>query len=276
MQQAGLYIVATPIGNLEDISHRATRILGEVDLVVAEDTRHSRVLLEHYGIQRPLQSLHEHNEQERIPALLAQLEGGATIALVSDAGTPLISDPGFRLVRQAAARGVRVVPIPGPSAVTAALSSAGLPTDRFVFEGFLPPRSGMRRRCLESMRLESRTMVFFESGRRIQASLADLADIFTGAREAVICRELTKQFESILRGSLEQLRSLVDADANQRRGEFTVLVAGCAEREGAIDGLELARQLMEFLPASQAARVAARVTGGDRRSIYDGLQPETG
>ena len=272
MLPAALYVVATPIGNLEDMTHRATRILSEAALVVAEDTRRSRILLDHYGIQRPLTSLHEHNEADKIPFLLERISNGDAVALISDAGTPLISDPGYRLVHHVAEAEMAVIPIPGPSAVTAALSVAGLPTDRFVFEGFLPARAGSRQKKLQQMLHEQRTMIFFESSHRIAACLGDMRDAFSGQRRGVICRELTKQFETVLRGSLDDLVERLGTDARQQKGEFVVLVEGADEPDVAIDGLALARELMEYLPASQAARVAARVTGGDRREIYSRLK----
>ena len=273
MHSAALYVVATPIGNLEDITYRAVRLLAEADLVVAEDTRRSRILLEHYDIRQPMISLHEHNEQERIPELLNRLSSGESLALISDAGTPLISDPGYRLVREAASAGVPVIPVPGPSSVTAALCVAGLPTDRFAFEGFLPARPGNRRKQLGGLAREPRTLVFFESSHRIEACLADMRETFTGARQAVICRELTKQFETVLRGSLDELIARLEQSARQRKGEFVIVIEGAREPGDSLDSMDLARQLLEYLPASQAARVAARVVGGNRRDIYERLQP---
>lgn len=273
MHSAALYVVATPIGNLEDITYRAVRLLAEADLVVAEDTRRSRILLEHYDIRQPMISLHEHNEQERIPELLNRLSSGESMALISDAGTPLISDPGYRLVREAASAGVPVIPVPGPSSVTAALCVAGLPTDRFAFEGFLPARPGNRRKQLGGLAREPRTLVFFESSHRIEACLADMRETFTGARQAVICRELTKQFETVLRGSLDELIARLEQSARQRKGEFVIAIEGAREPGESLDSMDLARQLLEYLPASQAARVAARVVGGNRRDIYERLQP---
>lgn len=273
MHSAALYVVATPIGNLEDITYRAVRLLAEADLVVAEDTRRSRILLEHYDIRQPMISLHEHNEQERIPELLNRLSSGESMALISDAGTPLISDPGYRLVREAASAGVPVIPVPGPSSVTAALCVAGLPTDRFAFEGFLPARPGNRRKQLAGLAREPRTLVFFESSHRIEACLADMRETFTGARQAVICRELTKQFETVLRGSLDELIARLEQSARQRKGEFVMVIEGARESGESLDSMDLARQLLEYLPASQAARVAARVVGGNRRDIYERLQP---
>ena len=273
MHSAALYVVATPIGNLEDITYRAVRLLAEADLVVAEDTRRSRILLEHYDIRQPMISLHEHNEQERIPELLNRLSSGESMALISDAGTPLISDPGYRLVREAASAGVPVIPVPGPSSVTAALCVAGLPTDRFAFEGFLPARPRNRRKQLGGLAREPRTLVFFESSHRIEACLADMRETFTGARQAVICRELTKQFETVLRGSLDELIARLEQSARQRKGEFVIVIEGAREPGDSLDSMDLARQLLEYLPASQAARVAARVVGGNRRDIYERLQP---
>jgi len=273
MHSAALYVVATPIGNLEDITYRAVRLLAEADLIVAEDTRRSRILLEHHDIRQPMISLHEHNEQERIPELLNRLSSGESMALISDAGTPLISDPGYRLVREAASAGVPVIPVPGPRSVTAALCVVGPPTDRFAFEGFLPGRPGNRRKQLVGLAREPRTLVFFESSHRIEACLADMRETFTGARQAVICRELTKQFETVLRGSLDELIARLEQSARQRKGEFVIVIEGAREPGESLDSMDLARQLLEYLPASQAARVAARVVGGNRRDIYERLQP---
>jgi 16S rRNA (cytidine1402-2'-O)-methyltransferase len=271
MQEPGLYVVATPIGNLEDLSPRAGQVLASVAAIAAEDTRHTRILLDRKGIHTPMLALHEHNEERVLPSLLERIRQGEAIALVSDAGTPLISDPGFRLVQAAAAAGLPVFAIPGPSALTAALSVAGLPSDRFVFEGFLPSRAGARRKRLAAFADEDRTMVFFEASHRIAACLEDLQTVFGADRAAVLCRELTKRFETVLRGSLQQLRERLDADANQVKGEFTLLVAGRRTTAFASRGEELARALLEYLPASQAARVAARITGDSRREIYAAL-----
>ncbi|HSM68841.1 MAG TPA: 16S rRNA (cytidine(1402)-2'-O)-methyltransferase [Xanthomonadales bacterium] len=275
MLSPGLYVVATPIGNREDITLRALRVLAEADCIAAEDTRHSRVLLEFHGIDaRPL-SLHEHNEEQRIPGLLDRIRNGEAVALISDAGTPLISDPGFRLVRAVSEAGLAVHPVPGPSAVSAALSVAGLPTDRFRFEGFLPARPAARRKRLAALRDNPATLVLFETGRRIQSSLEDMQAVFGAGRRAVICRELTKQFETILRGPLEALSAQVEADADQSKGEFVILVEGSEAGEAMVDGLALAQALTEFLPASQAARVAAKLSGGSRRDIYAALGSDT-
>ena len=224
-----LYIVATPIGNLEDITLRALRILKEVDLIAAEDTRHTRKLLDHYGIDKPLTSCHEHNEKTKARDLVARLERGENVALVSDAGTPTLSDPGYRLVRQAVEAGVNVVPVPGPSALTAALGASGLPTDRFVFEGFLPAKKGERRKRLNKLREETRTLVFYEAPHRIKESLADLLEIL-GDRELVLGREITKVYEEFIRGRLSEV--IVQAEHRELRGEITLVVTG-VEQESA-------------------------------------------
>jgi len=270
MSEACLYIVATPIGNLEDITLRALRILGEVAVIAAEDTRHSRQLLAHHGIERPLVALHEHNEEAQAPRLVQRIRAGESVALVSDAGTPLLSDPGYRLVRLAIENGVPVVPVPGPSAVTAALSVCGLPTDRFAFEGFLPAKRAARLARLQALRHEPRTLVLFETGRRLEDALADLDEAFGPEREVAVCRELTKRFETVLRGALAGVRARVAEDADQRRGEFVLVVAGAeaAPREGLAEALDLARVLREHLGASQAARIAAQVHGVSRRELY--------
>jgi 16S rRNA (cytidine1402-2'-O)-methyltransferase len=271
MNQGTLYIVATPIGNLEDITARAVETLKSVDLVAAEDTRHTRKLFDRFGISTRLIALHEHNEKEKSADLVRHLQEGSSIALVSDAGTPLVSDPGFRLVQAAASAGIRVSPIPGASAVTAALSVSALPTDRFTFEGFLPAKQSARRASLEALVNERRTLVFFESSHRIVASLADMQDIFGADRQAALCREMTKQFETILRGSLAELSEQIEADANQTRGEFVIVVAGKErdESQELAEGLELANALLEHLPASKAAKVAAKITGASRRELYE-------
>lgn len=276
MKPACLHVVATPIGNLEDISIRALAVLSEVDVVAAEDTRRTRQLLARHGIDRPLLALHEHNEEKQAPSLVARLLAGESVALVSDAGTPLLSDPGFRLVRLAAEAGIDVVAVPGPSAITAALSVSGLPTDRFVFEGFLPSKEAARLKRLAALAGESRTLVFFESSHRIQAALDDLASAFGPDRPAAVCRELTKQFETVLRGSLAQVRAAVAADPDQRKGEFVVLVAGDegSAEESLARALELARELKPHLGASQAARIASKIHGTPRRDVYQALGSE--
>jgi 16S rRNA (cytidine1402-2'-O)-methyltransferase len=272
MLDPGLYVVATPIGNLEDISFRAVRVLKEANCIAAEDTRHSRILLNHYGVDTSLVSLHEHNEENQIPKMLARIINGEAIALISDAGTPLISDPGFQLVKALAAENVPVFSVPGPSAVTAALSIAGIASDRFRFEGFLPAKSSARLKRLTFLQNEDATLVFFESSHRIEASLTDMQLAFGPDREAALCRELTKRFETVIRGSLQEIQHRIGADGDQRRGEFVVLVSGIEQQTPDIDGIELARALREHLPASQAAKVAAKITGTPRKEIYESLK----
>lgn len=267
-----LYIVATPIGNLDDISQRALQVLAKVDRIAAEDTRHSQRLLGHYGIRTPLGSLHEHNERQKVEGLLAELEQGLSLALISDAGTPLISDPGFPLVRAARARGIRVVPVPGCCAAICALSAAGLPTDRFVFEGFLPARGGQRENRLRELADESCTLVFYESSHRILDSLASMAEVFGEARRAVVARELTKTYETIRDGTLAGLLEWIRADAQQQKGEFVVLVEGAPAR--ASDALDAATEhvlatLLEELSVKQSAALAAKLTGVAKKRLYE-------
>ncbi len=265
-----LYIVATPIGNLGDISQRAINTLKTVQLVAAEDTRHSGQLMRHFGVSTPMQAYHEHNEQQQTPRLLERLKAGENIALISDAGTPLISDPGFNLVRAAIAQGVCVSPIPGASSIMAALSVAGLPTDRFIFEGFLPAKSTGRRRRLEALRDDTRTLVLLESSHRILASLEDMRDVMGTDRQAVIARELTKNFETILSGTLQNLAQQVAEDSNQQKGEFVVMLHGAPQPED--DTLLEAQRVMGYLlselPIKKAAALAASITGSSKNKLY--------
>lgn len=231
MSAGTLFVVATPIGNLDDISPRALRVLREVALVAAEDTRHSIRLFQHFGIETPLAACHEHNEREEGGRFISRLQGGEDVALISDAGTPLISDPGFHLVRQAQALGIRVVPVPGSCALIAALSAAGLPSDRFIFEGFLPAKAAGRRSRLQAVQEEPRTLIFYEAPHRLLESLADMRDVFGGKRRAVLARELSKTFETIRSLPLAELHDWVASDSNQQRGECVVLVAGGRRRK---------------------------------------------
>ena len=265
-----LYVVATPIGNLGDLSPRALDTLRSVAAVCAEDTRHTRQLLSHYGVERPLIALHEHNEAELADKLVARMRGGDALALVSDAGTPLVSDPGFRLVRAAREAGIKVSPIPGASAVIAALSVAGLPSDRFVFEGFLPAKTAARRERLSQLASETRTLVLYESSHRIADALDDLVTVFGASRRAVVARELTKLFETVLDGPLDALRARIEADPNQSKGEFVVLVQGIGEEADArvIEGRRLYAKLSEHLPPSTAAKLAAELSGAPRKALY--------
>ena len=265
-----LYVVATPIGNLDDLSPRAARILGEADLIACEDTRHTAHLLAACGIRTPTISYFEHNEDRRTPELLGRLSMGATIALVSDAGTPAISDPGYRLVHAALEAGVRVVALPGPSAAIAALSIAGLPTNRFVFEGFLPQRDGPRLQHLKALAREPRTMVFYEAARRLADTLAAMVEVFGSDRQAAIVREITKAFEETIRGTLAELQARIAAA--EPRGEITLIVAGAPATPAAPDSaasgvtLELLREA--GLSLKQASAVIAKLTGASRRDIY--------
>jgi 16S rRNA (cytidine1402-2'-O)-methyltransferase len=265
-----LHVVATPIGNLGDLSPRALQVLRSVAAVCAEDTRHTRQLLAHFGIERPLLALHQHNEDAATAPLVARLLAGEDLALVSDAGTPLVSDPGFRLVRAARAAGVKISPVPGACAFVAALSVAGLPSDRFVFEGFLPAKAAARRERLAALAGEPRTLAFYESSHRIQDTLEDMRSAFGGDRPAVLGRELTKLFETVLDGELAALCERVAADPDQRRGEFVVLVQGVGEDADArvAEGRRIYAKLSAHLPPSTAARVAAELSGAPRKALY--------
>jgi 16S rRNA (cytidine1402-2'-O)-methyltransferase len=273
MEHTGkLWVVATPIGNLDDLSARAREILCNVELIAAEDTRHSAALLKHIGSGVRTFALHEHNEREASEQLVQRMRDGATIALISDAGTPLVSDPGFRLVRAARDAGITVSPLPGACAAIAALSVAGLPSDRFVFEGFLPAKSAARRAHLETLRAETRTLIFYESSHRVADALDDLVAVFGGGRRAVIARELTKLFETVLDGTLAELVARVAADANQQRGEFVLLIAGADEDAYAarlVEGRRIFELLRRELPPSRAAKVAAEISGASRKLLYD-------
>ena len=269
-RQAGtLFVVATPIGNLGDLSPRAVDVLRAVEAICAEDTRHSKPLLQQFGIDRPLIALHDHNEQAATPKLVERMQGGHSLALISDAGTPLISDPGFRLVRAAREAGLRVSPVPGPSAVIAALSAAGIGSDRFYFEGFLPPKSAARRQRLAELSTLQATLVFYESSHRIVESLQDLLSVFAERRMA-LARELTKRFETILDGPIESVLQRVQSDPDQQRGEFVLIVEAVADRSAAqlAEGRRLMALLSPHLSPSQAARLAAEISGAPRKEIY--------
>lgn len=270
VQPGCLWVVATPIGHRDDLSARAIETLRAVAVIAAEDTRHSRPLLLHHGVATPLVALHDYNEREVVDALVARLQGGESVALISDAGTPLISDPGFRLVRAARAAGIRCAPVPGACAAIAALSVAGLPSDRFVFEGFLPPKAAARRSRLRELAGEPRTIIFYESSHRVAESLADMRDVFGAEREAVLARELTKMFETVLGEPLAALAARVAADPDQQRGEHVILVAGRGEEADArlAEGQRVFAILRDELPPTKAAKLAAAISGAPRKALY--------
>jgi len=272
VQPGALWVVATPIGHRDDLSARAIATLRAVAVIAAEDTRHSRPLLLHHGIDTPLIALHEHNERDALDAIVRRLQAGDAVALISDAGTPLISDPGFRLVRAARAAGIRCIPVPGACAAIAALSVAGLPSDRFVFEGFLPPKPAARRSRLQELAGEARTVIFYESSHRVAESLADMRDIFGGGREAVLARELTKLFETVLGEPLAELAARVAADPDQQRGECVILLAGRGEEADAklAEGQRVFAILRDELAPAKAAKLAAAISGAPRKALYQG------
>jgi 16S rRNA (cytidine1402-2'-O)-methyltransferase len=271
VQPGNLSVVATPIGHRDDLSVRAMEVLRGVDVIAAEDTRHSRPLLQHHRIDVPLVALHEYNERETVDALVQRMREGQSVALISDAGTPLISDPGFRLVRAARAAGIRCVPVPGACAAIAALSVAGLPSDRFVFEGFLPPKAAARRSRLQELAGDPRTVIFYESSHRVAESLADMCAVFGGEREAVLARELTKLFETVIGEPLAELADRVAHDPDQQRGECVILVAGRGDEADArlAEGQRVFALLREELPPAKAARLAAAITGAPRKALYE-------
>jgi len=267
-----LYVVATPIGNLEDLAPRAQQTLAAVDLVAAEDTRHTKRLLLSFGAKPALMSLHDHNEEQAVYGLIESLKDGKDEALVSDAGTPLVSDPGYRLVKAAHEHGIEVVPIPGPSAVTAALSAAGLPTDRFCFEGFAPAKRAARRQWLQELVAETRTIVMYESVHRIKDCLADLVAVFGADRKAFIGRELTKMYEQCVQESLGRLQQLVDEGEIVSKGEFVIVIDGVEpSAETALNIDNLLTELAAHLSAKDAARVAANISGQKKNDLYQRL-----
>ncbi|MBT3025062.1 MAG: 16S rRNA (cytidine(1402)-2'-O)-methyltransferase [Candidatus Thiodiazotropha sp. (ex Lucina aurantia)] len=271
MSKGVLYVVATPIGNIEDISQRALETLKQVDFIAAEDTRHTRPLLKHYGINTPLRAFHQYNEHAKLEMMLQILDAGQSIALVSDAGTPLISDPGFPLVRELIQRGGRVVPVPGASALICALSASGLPTDRFMFLGFPPRQTGQRLAWLQTFADEVSTLVFYESSHRVADSVAAMCEVFGSGREGVIARELTKLHETILRGSLESLSERLRQDRDQQKGEFVILIRGATGDAGErieVDIEQMLITLMAELPLKQAVSLASRVSGIKKNMLY--------
>ncbi|KPW86016.1 MULTISPECIES: 16S rRNA (cytidine(1402)-2'-O)-methyltransferase [Pseudomonas syringae group] len=267
-----LYVVATPIGNLDDMSVRALKVLREVALIAAEDTRHSARLMQHFGISTPLAACHEHNERDEGSRFIMRLLAGDDVALISDAGTPLISDPGYHLVRQARAVGVPVVPVPGACALIAALSAAGLPSDRFIFEGFLPAKAAGRKAKLERVKEEPRTLIYYEAPHRILECLQDMEQVFGADRQALLAREITKTFETLKGLPLGELRAFVEADSNQQRGECVVLIAGWTPPEDDDVIGEEARRILDLLlaemPLKRAAALAAEITGVRKNLLY--------
>lgn len=271
--ESGLYIVATPIGNLGDMGQRAVEVLREVDLIAAEDTRHSQRLLQHFGIDTRLMAYHDHSDaraQSRISGVLGE---GGSVALISDAGTPLISDPGFRLVRDIQAQGLAIYPVPGPCAAIAALSVSGLPTDRFLFEGFLPAKAGARANRLTELSAESVTIVFYEAPHRVRDTLAAMVDVLGGEREIVLAREITKTFETLRRDTLAGLFAFVEADHNQQKGEIVLVLAGCPQVPQSLDAdtASLLKRLSQDLPARKAAAIVADHTGLRKKDLYNYL-----
>lgn len=271
VEKGFLYVVATPIGNLADMTERAIQVLSEVDVIAVEDTRHTGRLLQHYQITTPTMALHEHNERERAPGLVERLLKGQSVALVSDAGTPLVSDPGYHLVRLAREQGIRVVPIPGASAMLAALSVSGLPSDRFVFEGFLPAKSAARKKHLDELAAETRTLIFYEAPHRLRETLSDMRDAFGEQRFVVLARELTKTFETIRGDNIDALLEWVKSDIHQQKGEIVLLVHGFTTgggEETEAEGRRVLKLLMQELPLSQASALAAKITGGKKKPLY--------
>lgn len=271
--ESALYVVATPIGNLGDIVPRAVEVLGEVDLVAAEDTRHSGALLKHLGVETPLVSYHDHSDTAALARIERCISSGGAVALISDAGTPLISDPGYRLVRHAHEQGWKVIPVPGACAAVAALSVAGLPTDRFRFEGFLPAKAAARRNRLQALAAERVTLVFYEAPHRVEETLSDMRELFGDERLVVLARELTKAFETVIRAPLAELFRRVASDPDQRRGEIVLLVEGAAETDTEITP-EVARMLevlSETMPPRQAAGLVADAFGLRKKTLYEFL-----
>lgn len=272
VDKGSLVVVATPIGNLGDMSERAIGALSQVDRILAEDTRHSRRLLDHFGIDTPMVALHEHNEERQLPEVLAWLRGGERLALISDAGTPLVSDPGFRVVRGAREAGLAVTTVPGPCALVAALSVAGLPSDRFLFEGFLPSRQGARRQRLEALAPVTCTLIVYESPRRVQAALSDLVDVLGPQRPVAAIRELTKTFETVYFGAAADVVEQLMADPKSDKGEYVLVIGGAPARQVGDDlppeAEVMLKRLLDELPVKRAARVVADLTGARRNLLY--------
>lgn len=268
-----LYVVATPIGNLGDVSDRMRHTLAQVNRIAAEDTRRTKQLLSHIGVDTPCFSMHDYNERQKIDWVVQLLEKGESIALVSDAGTPLISDPGYPLVSALREKNMRVVAVPGPSALITALSIAGLPSDRFIFEGFLPAKSAGRIARFNAIINETATIIIYESSHRIKASLADIAEVFADQRDIVIARELTKTFETVIAGSASEILKVLESDHNQTKGEFVVMISGAPKKkeELSTEAKVLAGKLCEYLPKKQAAKISAEIHNEKKNTIYQFL-----
>ncbi len=264
-----LYVVATPIGNLEDMTYRAVSVLKQVDFIAAEDTRHSKKLLAHYDIATPMLSYHEHNETESSAGLVALLTEHKSIALISDAGTPLIADPGYRLVQEVRANNIPVVPVPGSSAAVAALSVSGMSTDRFCFEGFLPAKAVAREKTLEALNSESRTMVFYEAPHRMAETVAAMGKAFGQARRVMIAREITKHYETFWQGTLAEASSAIEKNEIVQRGEFVVIIDGLDGKPERYDAIALMRALLQELPPGKAAKLAHQLTGVSKKDLYE-------
>lgn len=272
-----LYVVSTPIGNLDDISRRAVSVLEEVDWVAAEDTRHSQRLLDQLGLRKRMISCHDHNENVRSAELVERMKNGEKGALISDAGTPLVSDPGYRLVRACQDAGIQVVPVPGASALLAALAAAGQPSDRFVFEGFIPSKGAPRQQAIERLATSDITSIIYEAPHRVLSFLEALRDVVSSEREITLCRELTKQFETIRRGSVAELCDWVAGDSNQQRGELVLILSPAEQAAGWNDRDQaLAKLLLAELPASRAAKILAAHTGMKRQEVYALLEAMNG
>lgn len=263
-----LYIVATPIGNLKDMTYRAVEILQQVDLILVEDTRNAIKLLQHYSIRKPMKALHEHNEQHLAADIVAQIKQGSNIALISDAGTPLMSDPGFRLVQMAQKEGIQALTVPGACAAIAALSIAGLPTDRFAFEGFLPAKTAAREQRLQDLKSESRTLIFYEAKHRIVAFLRSMQKVYGGVRNVVVARELTKKFESVYAGELLEVVDRIAGDEQAQKGEYVVIIEGMKNQDEEVDLDSVLQALLVEMGVSKASKLAAKLTGISKNQCY--------
>ena len=270
MNQGTLYVIATPIGNRADMGERAISVLKQVDLIAAEDTRHSKILMQHFSIATPMQAYHDHNEEQATPKLIQRLLAGENIALISDAGTPLLSDPGYRLVKAAHESAIKVSPVPGACAAIAALSVSGLATDRFMFAGFPPHKQGARQNFYREFEFQPATLVFYESSHRIVASVNDMLQVYGGSRRVVLAREITKLFETVHSADLAELLEWLQADKNQQKGEFVLIVQGSDQQmsQQSAELVPVLKVLLEELPVKQASQMAAKITGIKKNQVY--------